>query len=139
MGSFARALRRRILRDGLPPGFGWWNGEPARVAKVWVEVGPAPEGWWCEGLTGLTRAAVRVEYGGQTFYIDDDVPPPGYEERRRERIAADPRLAALIAAAPPQPLWTSGGDGWLKVTEGRGAPQWGHRSLPVAVDLGVRE
>jgi len=27
------------------------------------------------------------------------------------------------------------GSGWLKVTEGRGSPQWGHRSLPVSSEI----
>lgn len=36
----------------------------------------------------------------------------------------------LIAGLPPQPRGKRG-DGWLKVTVGRGGPHYGHRSLPV--------
>lgn len=40
--------------------------------------------------------------------------------------------------AGPQPFFLDNADerGWLKVTEGRGGPAFGHRSLPVAEELG---
>jgi hypothetical protein len=81
----------------------FWNWEPTPCTVVRVIVAKTvPSGWWCAGLEGTTREAVRVEYGGSKFYLDND------------RFEDDP-----------------GGSAWGKVTGGRGSPRWAHRSLPV--------
>jgi hypothetical protein len=74
----------------------YWNGEPCKATKVVVVVGKAPRPtWWCARFEGEKRAAVKVEYEGEVFYLDNE-----------------------------------GGTGWLKVTEGKGGPHCGHKSLP---------
>jgi hypothetical protein len=51
----------------------YWNGEPAECRIVRVVVGPAPlESWWCAKLAGTVRDAVRVDYNGDTFYLDNE-------------------------------------------------------------------
>lgn len=51
-----------------------WNGEPAQARKVLVEVGDT--GFfavpWFRQYVGQERAAVEVNYGSSTFYIDDE-------------------------------------------------------------------
>lgn len=53
----------------------YWNGERAAARKVRLRlVDPgldAHPNYWARELTGLIRAAVRVEYGGQVLYLDD--------------------------------------------------------------------
>lgn len=51
-----------------------WNGEPCRAERVTVTVAddPAFPGYWARDLVGTRRRAVRVDYGGQTFYLDDE-------------------------------------------------------------------
>lgn len=50
-----------------------WNGERCKAEKVRVIVGPSDRPtWWCAGMVGQERAAVRVEYGGHKFYLDDE-------------------------------------------------------------------
>lgn len=62
---------RRFSR-GRPAGY--WNGEPADVARVLVRVadsGRFPQ-YWAREFVGQVRAAVRVRYGGRTAYLDDE-------------------------------------------------------------------
>lgn len=103
----------------------YWNGEPAACRRVIVRVGTvAKVSWWCHGLEGTERAAVEVVYAGDTFFLDDDDGDgqPDYsgmsDDLRTQMNARRGRHRA--------------GDGWRKVTEGRGAPGavGGHRSLP---------
>lgn len=50
----------------------YWNGEPCEARKVRVIIGPSERPtWWCANLAGAEREAVRVEYGGRTFYLDN--------------------------------------------------------------------
>ena len=50
----------------------YWNGEPATCRKVRIIVGKSPrDTWWCAGLEGTERVAVRVDQGASTFYLDD--------------------------------------------------------------------
>lgn len=82
----------------------WWNGEPCKARIVHVIVGHSDRPtWWCASLEGTVREAVEIEYGDFPLaYIDND--------------AWDDHEA---------------GEGWRKVTIGRGSPQYGHWSLPV--------
>lgn len=103
----------------------YWNGEETPCRRVIVKVGTGdPLGLyrWYRGLEGTERRAVEVSYAGQTFLIDDD------------EGEGDP-LQHPILAQLPRGLQTSfkAGDGWRKVTIGRGAPFGLHasfRSLP---------
>lgn len=115
----------------------YWNGEPAECRRVLVVVKESesdpPAAWW-RGMGGTERRAVEVRYAGQTFYLDDQA-IENEAERREERMAALPederrKMEALMRMFPDQPP-ARDGDGWLKVTVGRGSPQYGHRSLPV--------
>lgn len=113
--SMSRPERRRVKREQTKAwdrerrGGVWepaiaprWNGERCRALKVRVVVGkPDRPTWWFAGLEGTERRAVRVDYGGQTFYLDNE-----------------------------------DGSGWAKVTVGRGAPQWGHKSLNIEREVG---
>jgi hypothetical protein len=85
----------------------YWNGErtPCRIVRV-VVAQKIPSGWWCAGLEGTVREAVRVEYGASKFYLDN------------ESHEGSPA-----------------GSAWGKVTGGRGSPRWGHRSLPVEREI----
>ena len=52
-----------------------WNGEPCDAARVRLIVSAPPDGlhpaYWARLFIGSERPAVRVRYGGQTFYLDD--------------------------------------------------------------------
>lgn len=51
----------------------YWNGEPCTALRVTVIVGQSPiDTWWCADLHGQRRAAVKVTYGGRTFFLDDE-------------------------------------------------------------------
>lgn len=51
----------------------FWNGEPCQAKIVRVIVGKAPRPtWWCAPYEGQEREAVRIDYDGQTFYIDNE-------------------------------------------------------------------
>jgi hypothetical protein len=51
----------------------YWNGELCKAEKVTVIVGPSPKPtWWCARIAGLQREAVRVEYEGEKFYLDNE-------------------------------------------------------------------
>ncbi len=53
----------------------YWNGEPCHAYIVKVVVGKSLRPtWWCAGLEGQQREAVRVEYGEQVFYLDNETP-----------------------------------------------------------------
>lgn len=110
----------------------YWNGEPATCRRVVVSVGTVPSPtWWSAGLEGSERHAVEVTYGGSVFFLDDDDLPEGHEELHRARLSPEHRakMDALrrFVGAQPAPCR---GDGWRKVTVGRGSPEYGHRSLP---------
>lgn len=96
------------LKKPIPEPTGtYWNGEKAKAEVVKVVVADdIPSGWWCKGLEGTVREAVRVEYGESRFYLDNSP----HED-------------------------SPGGDGWLKVTKGRGHPRYGHRSLPIKEEV----
>ena len=53
----------------------YWNGEPAVARKVRLRVGSPPAGqfprYWAKDLVGMVVDAVRVEYGGAVFFLDD--------------------------------------------------------------------
>ncbi|HTG95730.1 MAG TPA: hypothetical protein VL866_24225 [Pyrinomonadaceae bacterium] len=78
--SIASSLRRRarksssfILRSGPRPEKTYWNGEPANCRRVIVRVGTVEKPtWWCADMEGTERVAVEVNYGKQTFYLDDE-------------------------------------------------------------------
>ena len=62
----------RIPRRPKETGF-WWNYEPCEAAVVNVVVGPSERPtWWCAGLAGTIREAVRVTYNGEVFYLDNE-------------------------------------------------------------------
>jgi len=51
----------------------FWNGEPCKAKIVRVIVGkPQKPTWWCAPYEGQEREAVRIDYGNQTFYIDNE-------------------------------------------------------------------
>lgn len=50
----------------------YWNGEECLAKKVTVVVGPSERPtWWCAKLQGQERKAVRIEYKGDEFYLDN--------------------------------------------------------------------
>lgn len=81
----------------------FWNFEPTPARKVRVIVGPCLRPtYWHNGLEGTEREAVEVNYHGEIFYLDNE----------------------------GGPSWPAG-EGWDKVTKGRGSPDWGHSEIPV--------
>lgn len=54
----------------------FWNGEPCTAVRARLRVGVPPDGlhpqYWAAGYVGQVRAAVRIEYGGRTFHLDDE-------------------------------------------------------------------
>ncbi len=66
-----------FVRGGAGPSGNptWWNGEPATARRVRLRVEMPPDGlhpqYWAAGLVGQVVKAVRVEYGGAVFYLDD--------------------------------------------------------------------
>ena len=65
-----KVTKRPVYRDG-PKTF--WNGEKRTCKQVMVIVGAAEPGWWCAGMEGHVRKAVRVGDPGQTpFYLDNE-------------------------------------------------------------------
>lgn len=86
----------------------FWNFEPTPCRKVRIIVGPClRETYWHNGLEGTEREAVEVNYHGNIFYLDN------------EKTDFQPA-----------------GQGWAKVTRGRGGPNWGHAEIPVARIVG---
>lgn len=74
---------RRKLRPLLPQTFlsrpagnpaTKWNYEPATAVRVRVRVADAPQfaQYWARPHIGTIRQAVRVTYGGCTFYLDNE-------------------------------------------------------------------
>lgn len=51
-----------------------WNGEPFQAVKVAVRVADAPEfpEYWAHQHINTIRQAVRVQYYGDTFYLDNE-------------------------------------------------------------------
>ncbi len=51
----------------------YWNGTECKATKVQVIVGPSLRPtWWCADLEGKEYPAIRIEQGGDLFYIADD-------------------------------------------------------------------
>ncbi len=103
----------------------YWNGERTPCRRVVVVVGTvAKKSWWSNGLSGTERKAVEVRYGGDVFFLDDD---DGDGQPDYSDLSEELRVMMLGRAGQHK-----AGDGWRKVTEGRGAPfaAGGHRSLP---------
>jgi hypothetical protein len=79
-----RLLRRRDPDHRRPPTLTfsraypvatWWNNAPCKAVPVFVEVGQDmtdPRHAWAITLAGTIRWAVRIDYFGRTFYIDND-------------------------------------------------------------------
>lgn len=104
-GMFLRKPKRQKPPREVRLAGTFWNGEPTKCTKVKVTMGPAPENWWCAGMEGTVRDAVRIEYHGDVFYIDNE---GGFTVGDEE-------------ARP--------GDGWLKVTLGMGGPDYRHGQI----------
>lgn len=50
-----------------------WNGEKCDAQTGTVIVGNVEiPTWWCYGMTGQRRKCVRVDYGGDIFFLDDE-------------------------------------------------------------------
>lgn len=51
-----------------------WNGEPCTAMRVMAVVADSEQfpQYWARDLVGTGRKAVRVDYGGETFYLDDE-------------------------------------------------------------------
>lgn len=51
----------------------YWNGDAceAKCVRVVVGLAPAPT-WWCAGMRGTERNAVRVKQGDDIFYLDNE-------------------------------------------------------------------
>lgn len=99
----------------------FWNGDPCEARKVTVEVAddvvfPL---YWARPFVGTRRKAVEVTYDGSTFYLDDDAmaDPASAEAKRLYGVEVPGRPA---------------GQGWNKVTVGRGSSGRGHRELVAA-------
>jgi hypothetical protein len=91
----------------------FWNGEPTLCRRVRVRLdAPIPTAWWCAGMEGTERDAVRIDYHGEVFYIDNQ--------------GGDPR----------EPHAFRSGDGWLKVTLGMGGPDYGHAAIRNCTEIG---
>jgi hypothetical protein len=96
------------------PGQTLWNGRPCEARVVFVRVGKAPRStWWSVPFEGQIREAVEVTQDGETFYIDNGALPAVHGQAE-----------------------SKSGDGWRKVTIGRGLSGIGHRSMPIAEVLG---
>lgn len=50
----------------------YWNGESCEATLVRTVVGKSPRPtWWCADMEGDEIEAIRVEYQGSVFYIQD--------------------------------------------------------------------
>lgn len=50
-----------------------WNGEPCEAKTGTVIVGKSARStWWCAKMGGERRKCVRVDVGGEIFFIDDE-------------------------------------------------------------------
>ncbi len=51
-----------------------WNGEPCAARRITAIVAnnDAFPMYWARPFVGMRRKAVEVEYGGDTFYLDDE-------------------------------------------------------------------
>lgn len=99
----------------------YWNGQECKARIVRVIVADAPEfpQYWARGFVGQEREAVEVTYYDETFYIDNEGHEPSEES------------ATVLRAHGIEPHPEPPGQGWRKVTEGRGSPGWSHSSLEV--------
>lgn len=99
----------------------FWNGEPcpARQVRVIVADDPRFDLYWARPYVGQERDAVEVTYSGSTFYLDDDGHAPAGKE------------AEFLRSRGVEPEADAPGQGWAKVTLGRGSWRFGHRSLAV--------
>ena len=95
----------------------FWNGEPAECTRVRVVMGQAEPGWWCAGMEGTIRDAVKIVYRRQTFYIDNE---GGFGSNEVLAEFNGQRIRDHVAKP---------GDGWLKVTLGMGSPEYAHASI----------
>ena len=98
----------------------YWNGErcEARIVRVIVADDDA-KAYWARPYVGQEREAVEVVYNGKPFYIDNEAHEPSDEKRK---VLEGYGLELKPGKA---------GDGWWKVTVGRGGPRVGHRSLTI--------
>ncbi|MFF7142291.1 hypothetical protein ACFZB5_13715 [Streptomyces nodosus] len=51
-----------------------WNGEPCQARRITALVADDARfpAYWARHLAGTRRHLVEVEYGGETFYLDDE-------------------------------------------------------------------
>lgn len=105
----------------------FWNGLPCVARRVTAIVAPwedgdPPRAWW-KHLAGMRRRMVEVtvpralEDG--VFYLDDDSFEPTEEQ------AAYYEMHGMTVRS------REAGQGWAKVTEGRGSPQWAHSDAKI--------
>lgn len=99
----------------------YWNGEPcdARVVRVIVADVPKRSAYWARPYVGQEREAVKVTYAGETFYLDNEEHTPTGAE------------AEVLLGFGRSVTTSPAGEGWRKVTEGRGSWRHPHRSLDV--------
>lgn len=102
----------------------FWNGEPCEARIVRVIVAPSPDfpEYWARPYIGTEREAVEITYAGAIFYIDNETHKLGADE-----------LATLeeFGLSPVVDYGQRSGEGWEKVTTGKGSPTYGHRSLTI--------
>jgi hypothetical protein len=112
----------------------YWNGEPTPCTRVVVLVADAPEIplYWARDLVGHERNAVRIDYAGQRFYIDDEAIDDGVD--RVTEIKLRDGVTRTLTTPAGRDGW-----GWQKVTTGRGSPNYPHRSLWIERELRTRE
>ncbi|MEV6105734.1 hypothetical protein AB0M28_13605 [Streptomyces sp. NPDC051940] len=89
-----------------------WNGEPCTATRVSVIVADSAAfpAYWARHLVGTRRHAVRVDYAGATFYLDDADGSgwhkvthgggPGHGHRDLNVEPGSVQLLALVEAAP---------------------------------------
>lgn len=109
----------------------FWNGERCEARRVTVTVAEwdpdrdPPLAWWRE-LSGQTRNAVEVIYAGRDpFYLDDDGHVIDWTPEQIE-------IHKVSQPGAERPLEIPAGQGWAKVTFGKGSPQYGHSEYRVA-------
>lgn len=90
----------------------YWNGERVSCRRVLVMVGYPPSdvpNHWARPLVGTPRNAVEVRARGS------------YRQGQPHPDAAEERFF----------IDDQDGEGWQKVTQGKGSPSWPHRNVPV--------
>jgi hypothetical protein len=113
-----------VLR--MPEPSTYWNGEPTPARKVTLVVADAPEHelYWARSFIGMRRNAVEVTYNDETFYLDDDAFDEEKDASEEFIRFKQSRMGDLY-----HPNARNAGDGWWKVTEGRGSPRYAHANL----------